>query len=136
ADQLLVPVAEENGIGLWLLNSNSTGLTIKTRRLIDRTRHYGDITFNSVAATKLGAVSRAGAHRATARLALAIAAESLGLCKKLLNMTVDYAKQREQFGVKIGSFQAVKHACAEMVVEIEAAYSGIYYTAWAIDNNS
>src|SRR5690606_1544264 len=62
--------------------------------------------------------------------------DSLGLCKKLLNMTVDYAKQREQFGVKIGSFQAVKHACAEMVVEIEAAYSGIYYTAWTIDNNS
>lgn len=134
-DQLLIPVRETEGIGLWLLESNSPGVTIKARNLIDRTRHYGDITFENAAATKLGIISNQGAQRATARLALAIAAETLGMCKKMLDMTVDYAKQREQFGVKIGSFQAVKHACAEMVVDIEAAYSGIYYTAWAIDNN-
>ncbi|MBR9909247.1 MAG: acyl-CoA/acyl-ACP dehydrogenase [Gammaproteobacteria bacterium] len=135
AEQLLVPVADHNSIALWLVDSSAHGVTIKPRKLIDRTRHYGDVSFERVTATQLGVISQAQAASAMARLALAIAAETLGLCKKMLDMTVDYAKQREQFGVKIGSFQAVKHACAEMVVDIEAAYSGIYYTAWAIDNN-
>lgn len=134
-DLLLVPVQENDGVGLWLLDRTAPGVEIKARKLIDRTRHYGDITFHEAQATKLGTISSVNVQRATARLALAISAESLGLAKKMLDMTIAYVKEREQFGVKIGSFQAVKHACAEMMVEIEAAYSGIYYAGWAIDNN-
>lgn len=135
ADQLLVLITENAGLALWLVDSSASGVSIKPRKLIDRTRHYGDVSLTNVRGTNLGVITQAAADRAIARLALSIAAETLGLCKKMLDMTVDYAKQREQFGVKIGSFQAVKHACAEIVVDIEAAYSGIYYTAWAIDNN-
>lgn len=135
SDYLLVLVQENSSTGLWLISASEAGVAITPRKLLDRTRLYGDVYIDRVPANKLGVISAEGIARAEARLALCVAAETLGLCKKMLDMTVDYAKQREQFGVKIGSFQAVKHACAEMVVEIEAAYSGIYYTAWAIDSD-
>jgi alkylation response protein AidB-like acyl-CoA dehydrogenase len=50
-----------------------------------------------------------------------------------MDMSVEYAKVREQFGQPIGSFQAIKHACAEMLVEVENAHAATYYAAWALD---
>jgi alkylation response protein AidB-like acyl-CoA dehydrogenase len=63
--------------------------------------------------------------------AVALAAEALGGTGKVLEMSVDYAKVREQFGRPIGSFQAIKHKCASMLVDLESSRSAVYYALWA-----
>jgi alkylation response protein AidB-like acyl-CoA dehydrogenase len=68
-----------------------------------------------------------------ARFHTAIAAELLGVSQRALDMTLTYVKERKQFGVPIGSFQAVAHRCAQMLFHTESTRSGVYYAAWAAD---
>jgi alkylation response protein AidB-like acyl-CoA dehydrogenase len=70
---------------------------------------------------------------AGARVNAAIAAEVVGLCQRALEMTLEYVKDRKQFGVPIGSFQAVSHRCAQMLLQTESARSTAYFAAWAAD---
>ena len=77
-----------------------------------------------------------GAARLSAlglRGALGAAAEMLGAARRCLDMAVEYAKVREQFGQPIGSFQAIRHKCAEMLLEVENSHAAVYYAAWALD---
>jgi alkylation response protein AidB-like acyl-CoA dehydrogenase len=67
------------------------------------------------------------------RIRAAIAAEVVGVCQRALDMTLAYVKERKQFGVPVGSFQAVAHRCAEMLLHTESARSSAYYAAWAAD---
>jgi alkylation response protein AidB-like acyl-CoA dehydrogenase len=67
------------------------------------------------------------------RARTAIAAEVVGVCQRALEMTLDYVKERKQFGVPVGSFQAVSHRCAQMLLHTESARSTAYYAAWAAD---
>ncbi|HEV7176361.1 MAG TPA: acyl-CoA dehydrogenase family protein [Solirubrobacteraceae bacterium] len=73
-----------------------------------------------------------GAH-AAARIYAAIAAEVVGISQRALEMTLEYVKERKQFGVPVGSFQAVSHRCAQMLLHTESARSTAYYAAWAAD---
>jgi alkylation response protein AidB-like acyl-CoA dehydrogenase len=68
-----------------------------------------------------------------ARVAVAVAAELTGIAQRAMEMAVDYAKEREQFGRPIGSYQAVSHRCAQMLLDTEEARSLTYYAAWAAD---
>jgi alkylation response protein AidB-like acyl-CoA dehydrogenase len=70
---------------------------------------------------------------AGARFAVAVAAEVVGVCQRALEMTLDYVKERKQFGVPVGSFQAVSHRCAQMLLHTESARSAAYFGAWAAD---
>jgi alkylation response protein AidB-like acyl-CoA dehydrogenase len=70
---------------------------------------------------------------AAARSAVAVAAEVVGVCQRALEMTLDYVKERRQFGVPVGSFQAVSHRCAQMLLDTESARSAAYFGAWAAD---
>jgi alkylation response protein AidB-like acyl-CoA dehydrogenase len=65
--------------------------------------------------------------------AAAVAAELVGVCQRALDMTVAYVKERRQFGVPVGAFQAVAHRCARMLLQTEAARSAAYFAAWAAD---
>jgi alkylation response protein AidB-like acyl-CoA dehydrogenase len=67
------------------------------------------------------------------RLRAAIAAEVVGVSQRALEMTLQYVKERKQFGVAVGSFQAVAHRCAQMLLHTESARSTAYYAAWAAD---
>ena len=67
------------------------------------------------------------------RVRAAIAAEVVGVCQRALEMTLDYVKERKQFGVPVGSFQAVSHRCAQMLLHTESVRSTAYYAAWAAD---
>ncbi len=67
------------------------------------------------------------------RLRAAVAAEVVGVCQRALEMTLEYVKERKQFGVPVGSFQAVAHRCAQMLLHTESARSTAYYAAWAVD---
>jgi alkylation response protein AidB-like acyl-CoA dehydrogenase len=71
--------------------------------------------------------------RAVQQIHGAIAAEVVGVCQRALDMTLDYVKDRRQFGVPVGSFQAVSHRCAQMLLHTESARSTAYYAAWAAD---
>jgi alkylation response protein AidB-like acyl-CoA dehydrogenase len=70
---------------------------------------------------------------AAARFAVAVAGEVVGVCQRALEMTVEYVKERKQFGVPVGSFQAVSHRCAQMLLHTESARSAGYFGAWAAD---
>jgi alkylation response protein AidB-like acyl-CoA dehydrogenase len=97
---------------------------------MDCTREVGWLRFDRTPA------ARQGGADAVARFvdfgAMAYAAEMLGLAQAALDLSVAYAKEREQFGRPIGSFQAVKHRCADMLVDVEGMRSAVYYAAWAI----
>ncbi|MDX6730746.1 MAG: hypothetical protein QOC54_694 [Baekduia sp.] len=71
--------------------------------------------------------------RASDVAAVALAAESVGVARRALDMAVQYAKEREQFGRPIGAYQAVSHACAQMLLEVEGARSAVMFAAWALD---
>ena len=70
---------------------------------------------------------------ATARVQAALAAELVGVCQRALDMTLQFVKERKQFGVPVGSFQAVSHRCAQMLLHTESVRSAAYFAAWAAD---
>ena len=98
---------------------------------IDRTRRGATLTFDSARAEVLPG----DATSLDARIAVAFSAEILGLAERTLELSVDYAGAREQFGVPIGSFQAVKHRAADMKVDVESLRNAVYLAAWAIDRD-
>jgi alkylation response protein AidB-like acyl-CoA dehydrogenase len=76
----------------------------------------------------------AGDHLTAAdRIVTALSAETVGVAQKAMEMAVDYARERKQFGRAIGSYQAVSHRCAHMLLEVEGSRSGAYYAAWCAD---
>jgi alkylation response protein AidB-like acyl-CoA dehydrogenase len=103
----------------------------RRRDLVDAGRSIGELTLTAAPAVFLGAA--AGNSGAATLGAVLVSAEAVGAAARLLEMTVEYVGQREQFGVAIGSFQAIKHTAADMLVEIETARSLVYYAAWALD---
>jgi alkylation response protein AidB-like acyl-CoA dehydrogenase len=93
---------------------------------IDPTRRYATVTANG--GESLGDVSRG-----RDLLALAVAAELVGISQRVLEMAVEYAKDRKQFDRPIGAYQAVSHACADMLKQVEGSRSLVYYAGWAAD---
>jgi alkylation response protein AidB-like acyl-CoA dehydrogenase len=98
---------------------------------MDRTRSLGWLSPDGAAAVRLG--GEEAVRRFTDLGATLHAAELLGGAERALSMSVAYAKEREQFGKPIGLFQAVKHRCADMLVDVEGMRSAVYYAAWALD---
>ena len=128
----------EDGVSLFLVPKDATGLGIAPMASIDETRKLCEMRFANVAVPQTALLG--GLHEgwpALARVydgaAVALAAEMCGGAQRVLDLTVDYAKLRETFGKPIGSYQGVKHKCADMLVEVENAKSLTYYAAWAID---
>ena len=126
-------VADRAG-GLHLVAADAAGLTRVALTSIDRTRSIGELDFDNVAAEPLSA----GDPKATlARLRdigrVLLAADTLGAAQKMIERSVAYSKDRQQFGRVIGSFQAVKHLCAEMAAELEPCRALIWYAAYAQD---
>jgi alkylation response protein AidB-like acyl-CoA dehydrogenase len=97
---------------------------------MDRTRSVGWLVLDDRRALRLGGAERAA--DLLDRAATATSAEMLGAADRVLEMTVAYAKDRVQFGRPIGGFQAVKHRCADMLVDVEGMRSATYYAAWAV----
>jgi alkylation response protein AidB-like acyl-CoA dehydrogenase len=94
---------------------------------IDPTRRYARL------ASDAGQDGETLGDGAAARVRIAVAAEVVGVCQRALDMTLAYVKDRKQFGVPVGSFQAVAHRCAQMLLHTESARSTAYFAAWAAD---
>jgi alkylation response protein AidB-like acyl-CoA dehydrogenase len=122
------------GLSLRLVEAGSA-VSLQRHALLDRSRSIADVTLDAAPSEPLNVDAGAFLAGAANRAAVLVAADSLGAMQAMLTMAVDYSKQRHQFGVPIGSFQAVKHAAASILVDIEGARSAIYYTAAAVDGD-
>lgn len=127
----LLIVADTDG-GLHLLRGDAAGLKKALMPGIDETRRLAELTFDGVAAEPLGGGPELLAALRDAGWVL-VAADSLGAAQVMLDKAVAYAKERRQFDRPIGSFQAVKHMCAEMAAELEPCRSLVWYAAYAFD---
>jgi alkylation response protein AidB-like acyl-CoA dehydrogenase len=130
ADFLIV-VARD---GVFLVNAGAAGMEIQPMQTMDLTRRVCSVRFSSTPAERLG--DTAGLARALDVAATALVAEMVGEMQRTLDITVEYAKTRKQFGKPIGMFQAVQHQCADMYLETESARSAAYYAAWALEENT
>ncbi len=115
------------------LASAGAGVRAQTRRLLDRSRSVADVVIEGAPSEPLDVDAREFLAGCAARAAVLVAADSLGAMARMLDLAVGYSKQRHQFGVPIGSFQAVKHAAATILVEVEAARSAVYFAAASVD---
>jgi alkylation response protein AidB-like acyl-CoA dehydrogenase len=128
----------EDGVTLFLVPKDAAGLSVVPMPSIDETRKLCEVRFDNVAVPQTALLGEL--HEGWPSLArvydaasVALAAEMCGGAQRVLDMTVEYAKLRVTFGKPIGSYQGVKHKCADMLVEVENAKSLTYYAAWAID---
>jgi alkylation response protein AidB-like acyl-CoA dehydrogenase len=121
--------------GAWLVQADAPGVTVKRHTTMDQTRPMARIELAGAAAEPLAdpAAAIKAVHEAGW---ICLAAEALGVAQAALDRTVDYAKERLQFGRAIGSFQAYKHRLADMMIEIEQARSAVYWAACAVDESS
>jgi alkylation response protein AidB-like acyl-CoA dehydrogenase len=133
AGLVLVVARTEEGLSLLSVEGDADGLARHPLVTIDMTRRYARLVFNGTPARLIGTdgQARAALVKTLQLAAVALAAEQVGGAQACLETSVQYAKDRVQFGRPIGSFQAVKHRCADMLVAVESAKSAAYYAARA-----
>jgi alkylation response protein AidB-like acyl-CoA dehydrogenase len=138
SDLLLVTAATNDGVAVFVVDSGTSGLTVEPEPVLDPTRPQARITLESVqvdAAARLGAGDSSDGLRRVLSLGTAyLAAEQVGGAERCLEMSVDYAKTRYQFGRPIGSYQSIKHRCANMLMKVENAKSAARYAARVVDH--
>jgi alkylation response protein AidB-like acyl-CoA dehydrogenase len=137
AELLLIPVSlEDAGMALAALPHDTPGLGVKPMEFVDATRRVAALELADVALGADAVLCAAGSDlldRLLDRARVALCAEMCGGAGRVLELCVDFARTREQFGRPIGSFQAIQHKCADMLVAVEAARSAAYAAAWALD---
>jgi len=132
ADFFLVATADGRR---HIVERNADGVTVTPEESIDLTRRLSSVKLDGVTVAPENTLPGAAEdylpvfHRAC----VALAAESTGLAQRALEMSVAYAKDRQQFGRPIGAYQAVSHRCAQMLLETENSRSAVYGAAWAAD---
>ena len=137
ANLLVVPAHTPEGTRLFTVDADRSGLTRRRLITMDQTLRLADFSATSVPAIPLGDAARSQAildlvdRLAAASLALL----AVGGAEQCLQVSVAYAKDRVQFGAPIGSFQAIQHKCADMLLEVESARSAAYYAAWCAAQN-
>jgi alkylation response protein AidB-like acyl-CoA dehydrogenase len=134
ADVFLVFAATEAGLSLFAVNATASGLRCTTLPTLDQTRRLARLSLTDVDARLIGSPGTATAilNHTLDVAAIALAAEQLGGARRALDMAVAYAKVRHQFGRPIGSFQAIKHRCADLFMKVETLGSGVAYGAAAV----
>jgi alkylation response protein AidB-like acyl-CoA dehydrogenase len=133
AGLVLVAAKTKGGISLFAVEGEAEGLTRTPLATMDQTRKQAKLEFEDVPGRLIGKEGGAGPvlQKTLDLAAVALAAEQVGGAQRVLEMSVEYAKSRIQFGRPIGSFQAIKHKCADMLLEVESAKSAAYYASWA-----
>ncbi len=145
ADLLIVAARREGtrgsqGIGLFLVPATARGVSRHAVPTMDQTRRLAEVRLDGVqvpVSHQLGGEAEAGPalRRILDLAAIALSAEQVGGAQRCLDLAVDYAKQRVQFGRPIGSFQAIKHKCADVMVAVESARSACYYAGCVAAEN-
>jgi alkylation response protein AidB-like acyl-CoA dehydrogenase len=138
ANLIVVAARTGKGVTLFAVEGDAAGLTRTALPTMDQTRKQARLEFSSTPAALIGTEggAEAGLAKTLDLAAVALAAEQVGGAQHVLDASVEYAKTRIQFGRPIGSFQAIKHKCADMLLEVESAKSAAYYAAWAAAEDS
>jgi len=146
ADCLIVPVRTrpggsrpEEGISLLLVESPSPGLRLRPIATNEQTRKTCEVVFEGLRVPESSLLGEWNhgwkvLEQVLDHAKVALCAEMAGGARKVLELSVEYARQREQFGQPIGRFQAIQHKCADMLVKTEGIKSAAYYAAWALTN--
>ncbi|MBF8185294.1 acyl-CoA/acyl-ACP dehydrogenase [Nonomuraea sp. K274] len=132
ADLILAAAPTPGGVSLFAVPGGAPGLTATALPTLDQTRRLARLDFDEAPAELIGTAGAAPLEAVMDVAAVALAAQQLGGAQAALDMAVEYAKVRRQFDRPIGSFQAIKHKCADLLMEIESARSAVVYGAWAV----
>jgi alkylation response protein AidB-like acyl-CoA dehydrogenase len=137
ADLLICVARDGDGLALVPVERGAEGLSVKATPSMDATRKLYEVTFADVSVAEADVFGADGDARSALAQAIEVAtvalcAEMVGGMQWVLETTVEYAKTRQQFGRAIGSFQAVQHQCADMLLMTESSRSATYYAAWAL----
>jgi len=138
ADVVLVAARTNAGVSIFAVDKGATGLVATALSTLDQTRKQSKLSFSQTPARLIG-VEGEGWPALAKMLDLAVvalAAEQVGGAQQILDVTVQYAKDREQFNQPIGSFHVIKHKCADMLLEVESARSAAYYAGWVAAEDS
>lgn len=130
----------EDGVSLFCVERDTAGVTATALKSMDQTRRLAEVALDAVVVGGDALLGEIGSgwrtlERLSDRAKVALCAEMCGGAAQVLDMSVEYAKVREQFGKPIGSFQAIQHKCADMMVQVESSKSATYYAAWAVAND-
>jgi alkylation response protein AidB-like acyl-CoA dehydrogenase len=132
ANLIIVAARTPAGVSLFAVDGDASGLTRSALSTMDQTRKQAKLEFEDTPAKLIGTDGDGWnvLNKVLDLVAIGLAAEQVGGAQKVLDMAVEYAKVRVQFGRPIGSFQAIKHKCADMLLEVESAKSAAYYGMW------
>jgi alkylation response protein AidB-like acyl-CoA dehydrogenase len=145
ADLILVVArtssSSDDGTTVFAIPRDASGLSQVENVEMDRTNRTSTVTFDGVSVDADSVIGEVGRGWSVIgpllqRAAVAAAAEMLGASRRCMELSIEYAKVRQQFGQPIGMFQAIKHACSEMLLEVENSHAATYYAAWALDAGS
>ena len=138
ADLLLVPARTDAGTSIFAVQSDAAGLTRTPLSTMDLTRKQARIELDGAAGELVGADGGGWPilSKTLDLAAVGLANEQVGGAQRVLETSVQYARDRIQFGRPIGSFQAIKHKCADLLVEVESAKSAAYYGSWCAQEDS
>lgn len=129
ADLFIVPARAGGTLGLYVVDAHSPGVVVEALPSFDGTRPLARVRLSGAPAEALAHTSADGLERVIDVARVLLAAEMLGGAEACLELSVEYARTRRQFDRPIGSFQAVKHACAEMLIEIDATRLAVMFAA-------
>ena len=132
ADLLIVVASTPDGLGLYLVNAGSEGLSITPQEALDPTRKLSRVSFAEVRAERIGWLTEELLNRTWDQICSVLAHEMIGGAQQLFESTLEYTKVRVQFGRPIGSFQALKHRCADLLMELEFAKAAIHHAAFCL----
>jgi alkylation response protein AidB-like acyl-CoA dehydrogenase len=138
AGLVLVTAETDAGLSLFAVHGDASGCDRVRLDALDPTRHLADLSFDGVEAQLIGDEG-AGAvvlRRTLDIAAVALAAEMVGVAQSALDMAVAYASTRVQFDRPIGSFQAIKHKCADMFIDVETSRALVMHAAWAVSHGT
>lgn len=134
ADVLLVVAEDADGPALFAVRTGSSGVSVALENGIDPTRKRFRVTFDATPAQRLAAAAPEGIAAVIDDVLIVAAADALGAARAVMDLAIEYAKARTQFGQPIGSFQAVQHLCVDMFETVELARSGAIHALWAADS--
>ncbi|MGD0452974.1 MAG: acyl-CoA dehydrogenase family protein [Solirubrobacteraceae bacterium] len=135
AELLLIAAELDGEPALLAVQAGADGVAVEPHTTLDQTRRQASVRLTGARAVRISSPGEGAAllDRARDVLAVALAVECVGAAARCLELTVSYLKERVQFGRPIGSFQALKHRCADLAVALESARSTAYYAMWAVD---
>ncbi|MDG1836752.1 MAG: acyl-CoA/acyl-ACP dehydrogenase [Pseudomonadales bacterium] len=133
ADLFVIVARAETGLGLYTIHAGAEGVSVDLLETIDQTRKVSRVSFENATVEPIGHVNSESLDRTWDHICVVLAHEMIGGAQHLLETTIDYTKLRYQFGRPIGSFQGLKHRCADLLMEVEIAKAATHHAARCLD---